>query len=173
MQIARAAVALPRKSKAPTQRAIGMSHTQETILLDGVPTRPLQETVPLSKSATLADRAAGVTKTRLALRCDDAGVWWKAATKGEHFVWGTGPRFRISDDDAPALRVAQETPEAKAAAKTAQLAQRAPPRVVPARLEPESLLQRTLRDFQRRTRVRAKSQWASCWGAARTQFSGG
>ena len=34
--------------------------------------------------------------------------------------------------------VAQETPEAKAAAKTAQLAQTTAPRVVQARLEPES-----------------------------------
>ena len=63
-EIARAAVALPRKSKAPTHRAMGMSRTQDIILIDGVPTRPLQETVPQSKSAAgLAGPAAGGTKT--------------------------------------------------------------------------------------------------------------
>ena len=41
-----------------------MSRTQDTILIDGVPTRPLQETVPQSKSAAgLAGPAAGGTKT--------------------------------------------------------------------------------------------------------------
>ena len=95
-------MALPPKSKAPThRRAIGMSRTQGTILLGGVPTRPLQETVPRSKSAAVKpgpEARKGGTKTQLAFRCDDAGVWWRAARRAEHFVWGAGPYFVKFDE---------------------------------------------------------------------------
>ena len=89
----RAALALPPKSKPPTQtpKGVGMSRTQDTILIGGVPTRPLQETVPQSRRAAgLLGASAGGRRRRgwRSGRCDDAGVWWKAARKGEHFVWG-------------------------------------------------------------------------------------
>ena len=66
MQIARAAVALPRKSKAPTHRAIGMSRTQETILLDGVPTRPLQERMITLGNPTMGKVAGSASPPPLA-----------------------------------------------------------------------------------------------------------
>jgi len=90
----RAALALPPKSKPPgtqTPKGVGMSRTQDTILIGGVPTRPLQETVPQSRRAAgLLGASAGGRRRRgwRSGRCDDAGVWWKAARKGEHLVWG-------------------------------------------------------------------------------------
>ena len=82
------------------------------ILIDGVKVLPLQEDVCRKPG----DHRATATKRRLALRQADDGTWWKGSRTGDHFVWTP------AKGDAADLLAAQETPEAKAAAKTAVVA---------------------------------------------------
>ena len=95
----------------PEARGRGRTH----ILISAVDTLPLEEDV-CRKFGEGRHQAVSATKKRLAVRQADDETWWRGSRTGEGFFWVP------AKGDAAALLAAQETPEAKAAAKSAVVA---------------------------------------------------